>query len=540
MVISMNEKLARWSTLFLEYLKRDWKKIIIWVIGLGLFSGAFVPAFEEIAKGQGLIGMYETMQNPAMTSMVGPSPIHSAENYTLGAMYAHEMLLFCGLFAMIISTLHVIGHTRKEEELGLTELVRSFRVGRQANSFAVMCEVIIINIILGLFIGGIMISFAANTITLEGSFLFGMSIAIAGILGGAFAIVLAQIMPTSSAATGSSLGLIGLLYILRGVTDISNVDLSIWNPMGWTYLTYPFTENNWLPLFIATIFTIVLVIVAFILEGHRDMGAGFIPEKVGRATAKKSLLSVPGLFFKLNQGIIFAWSISYLILGAAYGSIYGDMQSFLESNELISQMFMLSGVSIEASFTSTIMMVMIMLVCALPIAIVNKIYTEESRMHLSQLYSTKVSRGHIYWTNIMIAIFSGIIGIFLSILGLGATAIAAMGGNSTMDLMDFMNAGFNYLPSILFLIGLSGVMLGYAPRLGKVIYVYLGYSFAINYFGGLLDLPEFIEKTAIHSWIPRMPVAEFDAFIFLIITFISFVLMYVGYLGYKTRDMIES
>ncbi|EMG26942.1 amino acid permease, partial [Listeria fleischmannii subsp. fleischmannii LU2006-1] len=89
----MKEKFARWHILFLQYAKRDYKKIIFWVLGLGAFSGAYVPAFEEIAKGTGLIGMYETMQNPAMISMVGPTPVQNAADYTLGAMYSNEMLL---------------------------------------------------------------------------------------------------------------------------------------------------------------------------------------------------------------------------------------------------------------------------------------------------------------------------------------------------------------------------------------------------------------------------------------------------------------
>ena len=144
--------------------------MLVWVIGLGIFSAGFVPAFEEIAKGQGLIGMYETLQNPAMIAMVGPTPVESAGEYTLGAMYAHEMLLFCGLFAMIISALHVIGHTRKEEDLGLTELVRSFQIGRQANSFAVLIETMFINVILAFFVSGVMIAFGADTISADGSF----------------------------------------------------------------------------------------------------------------------------------------------------------------------------------------------------------------------------------------------------------------------------------------------------------------------------------------------------------------------------------
>jgi ABC-2 type transport system permease protein len=535
----MKEKFARWDILFVEYLKRDWKKIIIWIFGLGLFSGGFVPAFEEIGKGQGLIGMYETMKNPAMISMVGPTSVQVAEDYTLGAMYSHEMLLFCGLLAMIMAALHVVSHTRKEEAQGLTELVRSFQVGRQANSFAVIIEILLINILLALFIVGVMISFGVDTISTKGSLLFGASVGMAGILGAVIALVMSQVMPTSSGATGLSLGTICLLYILRAGTDVSNIDLSMINPMGWTYLTYPFTENNWVPLIGIVVFSIIMAIIAFTLEGGRDMGAGYLPERVGRATAKKSLLSVPGLFIKLNKGVMISWLIAFVIMGAAYGSIYGDMQTFIGSNEMMSQMFTITGVSMEASFTGTIMMVMIALVSVLPIVIVNRLFSEEVRLHLSQIYSTKVTRAKLYWTSILLAIIAGIVGILLASGGLGGTAISAMGSNSPMGIGDFMAAGYNFLPSVLFFIGLAALALGWAPRLGKCVYVYLGYSFALNYFGGILDLPEWFSKTAISSWIPRMPVDKFDGAIFITIILISSSLMLIGYIGYRKRDMVE-
>lgn len=535
----MKEKFARWNVLFVQYLKRDWKKNIIWILGLGLFAGAYVPAFEEIGKGQGLIGMYETMQNPAMISMVGPTPIDKAADYTLGAMYANEMLLFCGLFAMIMAALHVVSHTRKEEDHGLTELVRSFQVGRQANSLAVMMEIVIINILLALSIGVVMTSFGAATISTEGSFLFGASIGIAGILGASIALVMAQIMPTSSGATGSSLGIVGLLYIVRAGTDVSNVNLSMLNPMGWTYLTYPFTKNNWYPLIYGIVFCIIVVVMAFALEGGRDMGAGYLPEREGRATAKKSLLSIPGLFMKLNKGVIISWSVAFVIMGAAYGSIYGDMQTFIEGNEMVSKMFMLAGVSLEESFTGTIMMVMIGLVSILPIAIVNKLFSEESRLHLSQLYSTKVTRTQLYFTSVIIAVVAGVVGILLASVGLGGTAISAMGDSSVMNIGDFIAAGYNFLPSVLFFVGLAALALGFAPKLGKLVYVYLGYSFALNYFGGILDLPDWFSKTAVQSWIPHMPVEKFDGATFATITVISIVLIVLGYIGYVKRDMVE-
>ena len=534
----MKEKFARWNILFLQYLKRDWRKIIIWVLGLGLFASGFIPAFEEIGKGEGLIGMYETLKNPAMISIVGPTPITEASEYTLGAMYAHEMLLFSCLFAMIISILHVIGHTRKEEDLGLTELVRSFQIGRQANSLAVIVETVCINIFLAIFVAGVMISFGADTISVEGSILFGTSIGVAGIMATGIALIMAQIMPVSSAATGSSLGILGLLYIIRAGTDISNVDLSMFNPLGWTYLTYPFTENNWGPIIFSLIFSLIMVIMAFGLEGARDMGAGYLPEREGRANAKKSLLSIPGLFTKLNKGIIISWLITFLVLGVAYGAIYGDMETFLESSELIQQIFTHSGVSIEESFTSTIMMVMILLVTILPVSIVNKLFSEEKNLYLSQIHGTKIRRSQLYWTSVLLGITTSIIGIGLVAGGLGGTAISAM-KDSSMEIFDFFIAGYNLLPSVLFFIGLAAVILGWAPRLGKIIYIYLSYSFFISYFGGILDLPEFIVKTSPWNWLPEMPIENFDMKIFIIITMISVFLMIIGYIGYSRRDMVE-
>ncbi|MCW1000582.1 tetronasin resistance protein, partial [Streptococcus anginosus] len=82
------------------------------------------------------------------------------------------------------------------------ELLRSFQIGRQANSLAAIAEIVFINGILALFIAVVMISFGADTISIFGSVLYGASIGMAGIIGAGIALIMAQIMPTSSAATG--------------------------------------------------------------------------------------------------------------------------------------------------------------------------------------------------------------------------------------------------------------------------------------------------------------------------------------------------
>lgn len=535
----MKEKFSGWHLLFVQYFKRDWKQIIIWVLGIGLFSSAFVPAFQEISKGQGLTGMFETLKNPAMISMVGQTSVDNAEDYTLGAMYAHEMLLFCGLLSIIVSILHTVSHTRKEEDKGLIEIVRSFQVGRQANALATILEVILINILLALLISGIMVSYGAESMTVAGSILFGSSVGTAGILGGSIGLLMSQLMPNAASATGSSLGFVGLMYIIRAGTDINNESLSMWNPVGWTYLTYPFTDNNWQPIIFALLFSIIMMITSFILEEHRDLGAGYLPEKEGRARARKSLLSVKGLFFRLNRGVILAWMISFAVMGAAYGSIYVSMESFIESNDLLQGMFSASGFTIEESFTATIMMVLITMVGILPIAIINKLFKEERRSHLSQFYVTTVTRAKLYWSNIFLAVLTGMLGIFIAAGSLGLTAVAVMEGKSDMKFFEFLIAGFNFLPAVLFYTGLSGLILGAIPKMGKFVYIYLIISFLINYFGSILDMPDWIFKIAIQSWLPEMPTEDFNPLVFFTIIVISFILIILGFFIYKQRDFKE-
>src|SRR5699024_10649266 len=90
-----------------------------------------------------------------------------------------------------------------------------------------------------------MISFNVETISIQGSLLFGITIGMAGIMGASIALVMSQIMPTSSSAIGASLSVVGLLYIIRAGPDVSNIGLSSINRYGVRLLTHPFNDCTW-------------------------------------------------------------------------------------------------------------------------------------------------------------------------------------------------------------------------------------------------------------------------------------------------------
>ncbi|MBT1022735.1 tetronasin resistance protein, partial [Enterococcus faecium] len=85
----------------------------------------------------------------------------------------------------------------------------SFRVGRQANSLAVIAESILINLLLAISISCTMIFFQADSITAKGAWLFGLSVGSMGILGSAVALFAAQLMPSSASSNGLSLAFLG-------------------------------------------------------------------------------------------------------------------------------------------------------------------------------------------------------------------------------------------------------------------------------------------------------------------------------------------
>ncbi len=535
----MFKEVYRFPLLLLIHLKRDWKKIVFWVISLVLLTAGFVPAFDKLGAGQALIGEFEIMQNPAMIALVGPTPVQASE-YTIGAMFTHEMLLFMAIIAMVISILHVVSHTRKDEANGLSELIRSTKVGRLANSFAIILETIFIQTLFVLINTFAMISFKVESIDLWGSFLLSLSIGVAGVFGALIALVMAQINETAAGANGMSLALIGLFYLGRALSDVSYHALTSYNPIAWTYLSYPFSNNDLIPILYLVLLSIILWFVASTLELKRDLGAGYLFAYEGRANAKKSLMSVIGIFWRLNKGSIITWFSTYIILGVTFGSIYGNMQTFLEGNDILKSFFLYSGSSLEASFTSVMVMFIMVTVAILPINIMNKLYLQEERMHLSQLYSThKISRFKLFGTNLSLATLAILISILLSALSLGLTALTVMNSTTVMTLNDFMQASFNFMPAMFFFLALSCLFIAYLPKARNTVYVYLTYSFFMYYFKEILDLPKILEQTAIFNWISRVPVESFNMTVFYTTLCLSVVLIVLAYIGYLKRDTNE-
>lgn len=515
--------------------RRDRIRIPVWLLSLAVLTIVIANAFTELYPSeQELQIAAETMKNPAIIAMLGPG--YGLDNLTLGALFAFEMLLFTALAVGIMSILFVARHTRTDEEEGRIELIRSLPVGCLSNLNATICVSVGANVILALVIGFGLYALGINSMDFEGSLLYGAALGATGVIFTAITAIFAQLTVTSRGTIGFSVTILILSYLIRAIGDVSNETLSWFSPLNWVLRSEVYVNNHWWPILVTIVVALVLVMIALYLNAIRDLDAGFIPARPGRKYASAFLQSPLGLALRLQRTGLIAWAVGLYILGASYGSVLGDLESFISNNEMLAKVFtQASGFSLTEQFI-TMLMKIITMACTIPaLMAILKLKGEENRNHSEHLLSRAVSRKRNMGSYLIVSITSAIIMVSLASIGLGTV------GNSVMEegipLGTFYSAAIVYLPAMLVMIGVAVLLIGCAPKLTSLPWLYLTYSFFVIYLGGMLQLPEWLGKLSPFGYIPELPIEEMNFLKVSLLTIIAIILMVIGFIGYKKRDI---
>lgn len=516
-------------------LRRDRIRLPIWLITLTFITIITASAFTDLYQSeQERQAIAETMKNPAMVAMVGHA--YGIDNYTAGPMMAHQMLLFTAIAVAIMSILLVTRHTREDEEDGRVELIRSLPVGRLSNVSATVTVFIGANILLALLIGFGLYALRIESMDLEGSLLYGAALGATGIFFTAVTALFAQLSENSRGTIGLSLTVLGIAYMIRAVGDVSNEMLSWFSPLGWVLGTEVYVNNYWWPLLLVVGVALLLVISALYLNAIRDLESGLLPSKLGRKHASRFLQSPFGLAFRLQRIGIIAWAIGMFVLGVSYGSVLGDLESYISNNEMMSELLTpVEGFSVTEQFLSMLMAV-ISMICTVPaLMFMLKLKGEEKNNRTEHLLSRVLSRTKVMGSYLLLSMIFGFMMLFLALIGLWSAASTVM--DDPISFSNMFNASMVYLPAIWIMTGVAVLLIGFFPKITSIIWLYLGYSFFVVYLGGLLQFPEWMGKLSPFGHIPQIPVEEMDFLKVFTLTGIALVLMIIGFIGYKKRDI---
>lgn len=538
----MKQPLYNTGVLFKTLIKRDWFKLVFWILGMLAFAASGAGKME-VASNPATASTLYTMfvKNPAMVGLFGPTPINNPTNYSLGPIFGQTMTLITGLTFAIISIIYVVNRSRKEEDDGITELFRSYSIGKLANTTALVMELLLLHLIMAVLLA---LSIEAQNVAglnhLESNFLFAFTTSAQGFLWGMFALLFGQIFSEASTTKGMTFGLLGLLYIVRMLTDVTNLSIGWFNPLSLSYLAFPYVKGheNWLAVFLTFLLAFLLLGISYILELKRDVGVGYFPERKARLHGKKGHFGFPGLVLNLEKKMIIGWLLASFVLGLVYGSMFGQMDQFISSNKTVKELFVgneTAASAIRGNFMVTLFSILSILIAAFGVILLTKMVSEERKNRLEALYALPLSRLKVYSTYLLTAILSVILAQFLALFGI---FIEQLGNKNALSFLEIMKSGMIWLVAVIFVLAILSLLLGFVPRLAELIWVYLAFLLFMTYLGKLLSLPKWLENLSIYNYIPKLPVEKMNLPTVLFILILSVFLVLLGFEAYRRRDLI--
>lgn len=539
--MTRSNRTAQTGYLTRMYLRRDRFAIIIWMLGIvgGVASGA--GKIMGLSGDSGQVNSLVTALNtPSMAALFGP--FTAVKPYTTATIFAASMMVFTGLLMAIMNIFFAIRNTRAQEDNGVLEMVRAHSVGRQSPLLSTLYELLSINILAGALTGITLQSINMKGADVTGDWLFGIGIAAFGMMFGAFALLLAQFATNARGATTMSYGLLGLLYVLRAMTDVQNVKYTWWTIFGWIEKVDPYGKNRITPIVYMVGLAAIVLIVTFAVSTERDLGSGLLPDRPGRARASGLLTGPVSLVFRLERTSIISWVVGLAIYGVSMGTLFDTIGDMMHNSPMIVKIIgPAAAASVGRTMTlqfAAMMSVVMAIGASVPaIAAMLRLNSDEQKGWLESIHARSVSRFHLFGAYTLVGAVSGLLTLLAGTFGM---AVGSQSAKNAFDISRIMWSFWGFAPTVLVIVGVVAVLLGLVGRYQQVAWIIPIYGLLSIYLGGLLDFPEWSRKLTPYGWINKVPLknVQWNQVGWLVV--LSVVLVLIGYVLYHRRDLVEN
>lgn len=514
-------------------LRRDRVRVAVWALcigGLVAYFGAAIPlAYPDAAALQTRAAI---MTGPSGAFMTGPG--YGLDDYTFGVMLANEVLGMLATAVAVMSLLLVVRHTRAEEEAGRSDLLRAGAVGRDAPLAAALVVLVVADVAVGLVLLAAQLSVG---LALLDSLAVAAGVVVVGLVFGGVAAVTAQLSEHARTASGAAGALLGLAYVLRGLGDAAQQGgsaLSWVSPIGWAQQTRAFVDLRWWPLLLGVAVAVVLVVAAVALTARRDVGAGLVPARRGRADARASLLGPVGLTWRTERGSVLWWAVGLAVFAVLTGSMAQGIVDSFEAQPELAAVFGGTTTDVLTSTLAAFLAFFAMAVAVGAVVSVNRLTHEEDAGRAGLVLAAAVGRSAWLRGRLVVAGGAAALLLLVSGLGLGAGAAASVGD---ADLVGPMTLGaLVYLPLVLCFAGLAA--LAHGLRTGTWwVWTVLVVSIVLGLYGPLFDLPDAVLDAMPFALVPRAPYEGVTVADVLAPTLVAGALAAAAAVGLRRRDV---
>ena len=340
-----------------------------------------------------------------------------------------------------------------------------------------------------------------------GSVVFGLSFTLFGLLLAAFTLVAAQVSENTRVVYGiGGVGARRLVRAARGRRHRRRDDLvAVADRLGAEDPTVRGREVVAVPDHRRRDGLLAWLAVA--LSRRRDLGAGLVAPRAGRAHAAPSLGSPLGLATRLQRGSLIGWSAGLLVLAVAYGSITDSINDFVKDNKALTDIIAAQGQgTLVEQYLAMSFRILALIAAGFAIQSALRIRSEETSAHAEQVLATPVSRARWAASHLAIAFGGTLVVLFLIGAAFGVSDAAVTG--DTDAIWRSIVGALAFAPAVWVLVGLTAALVGLAPRAATLPWAVLAVCFVIGMFGQLLDLPTWIQDISPFQHVPPYPATD--------------------------------
>ena len=479
---------------------------------------------------QSLLDFSSTLNDPIVVGMHGRVLDFSVAGYTVW-----RTKVLCSLLTGIFSFITVTRFTRQLEEAGRRDLVSAGAVGKYAPLAAALITAIGINMVMALLM---IFAMMLGSLGFVGSLAHAVGIALCGIFFCAAAAVFAQIFSRSRSVTNASVALLAILMAIHYGWNIKGQlgGAMYLSPLEWSYLIRPFAGERFIVLLPAVLIIALLILFSFKLSASRDVGAGFIPERTGRSTARPGFKSSLALAWRTQKGLLFPWLGFFTLIGFALGSVSPIMADITFTNPGFAE-FVESLGGPNRAFMALMIYVLGIIISIYPILVIQGLRSEESALRTEVMLALPVSRLRLAVSHLLMA-FAGAAAILTAMgFAIGAGGVLSTGNPEQFSWL--FNSAVLKIPAAWVMAGIAALMFGLVPR------AMAGISYAL--FGVFLLLEFFWEQQAVSDVVYKLspfahtyPANKITVLTITGLTLVSAALAALGLLAFRRRDITSN
>ncbi|MEM9038408.1 MAG: ABC transporter permease [Actinomycetota bacterium] len=509
----------------------DRLRLTLWTVGIITMVAVSAASIESLFPTQAdLDSAAAGSDNPAIRAFNGPAQALD----TLGGQVAFQIGAPGFTIAALAGIMLTTRLTRREEEVGRLELVRSLPVGRGAPMAAAAIVVGAVHVVVGL---GVAISCLLSDLPAAGAWAFGLGYVAVGWVFTAISLVTAQIAPTSRSAGGLAGAVLAASFVLRAVGDMTNGVLSWLSPIGWAQAARPWADERWWVFAIPLVVTAATGVFARALLARRDLGGGLVPQRRGPASAAPGLATPLALAVRLQRGTVIGWSVGLALFGFVYGVIVDSIEDFVSDNEAMAD-FMAAGdggASLTDSYLGQSMRVLALIASGFAAQSVLRARSEEMSGRAEPLMAGAITRRSWLGSHAGVAAIGSVAVVVLGALWVAVGVLIATGELDRAP--SLLGAGLSYVPSLLVVVGFGVAITGWSPRATGITWALVAGSLVIGMFGPLLDLPTWVSNLSPFEHVALVPAESSAVAPLVLLSAVAAGLAVVGLAGIDRRDL---